>query len=114
MAMVRGGEGDRGGRGRMGPPNRSHRNTVGERGQSPPIVSNGDVPGGMDRDKADFKTGRGSRDHGGSGIGGGVGGRFRYPDDRKIPRLKNTRHGGGGGREADKGADKSQLPPVSI
>ena len=110
-SMVRG-EGDRGGRARMGPPNRSHRG--GERGQSPPVLPNGDVPTGMDRDnKGEHKNGaRGPRDHhnNSSGTGGG-GGRFRHTaEERKIPRLKNMRHTRG---EGERTTDKNQLTTVS-
>ena len=119
--MVRGGEGDRGGRGgRMGPPNpRPPR--AGERGQSPPIPPEGENPvPPSDRDKIDQKmTGRSLKDHHSAPMGGGGGGgRYnRYPqDDRKIPRLKNTRHGArvgvAPGGEGERGTEKSQLPPV--
>lgn len=121
MPMVRG-EGDRSGRGRMGPAaNRSHR----ERGQSPPIFPADGESGqtNNEREKAvDNKSGRGTREQAGAsggpvggvaGTGGGVAGSGRFgrhvPDGGKIPRLK-PRY-----REGERGAtnDKTQLPPVS-
>ncbi len=123
MPMVRP-EADRGGRGRVGLPNRSR---MGDRGQSPPMVPpEGEPPmAPLDRDKLDQKGGHGLRDHhgntaGGVGGGAGSGGRYRHtPDDRKMaPRHKNPRHGGGRvgvapGGEGERGGDKSQLLPVS-
>lgn len=112
------GEGDRGGRGRMGPPNRSNRS--GERAQSPPALTDGETQAPLDREKGDYKGGRGLREHAGVvGVapGGGVGGGGRYrhaSEDRKIPRLKNARHGGravGGAGEGERSTDKN--PPVS-
>ena len=117
MPMVRG-DGDRGGRGRIGPPTRSHR------GQSPPVIPpEGEPPmPPQEREKLDHKAGRGLREHHGGGTlggggGGGSGGRYarHAPDDRKIaPRMK-AKHGGrmGVALEGDRGPDKSQLPPVS-
>ena len=127
--MVRsGGEGDRSGRGtRMGPA--ASRSNRGDRPQSPPTPNEGEPPaalssGAADRDnKGDFgKSGRGLRDHSGGGMGGapsggGGGGRYKRhsSEDRKIPRLKNTRfpaRGVGPGGEGDRPVEKN-IPPVS-
>lgn len=125
VPMIRGEGGDRGGRGRMGPPSRSYRgvggmgqgqSASGERGHSPPVDVESPLP--LDREKGEYKAGRGLRDSSGGGAGG-AGGRLRYSSDdrdRKIPRLKNMRGrvGGTGGVEGDRPSDKNQLPPVSL
>lgn len=120
MPMARG-EGDRSGRGRMGPAvNRPHR----ERGQSPPAEGESSGQTNSEREKAvDVRSGRGIREHsaggttggagGVAGPGGGVAGRFgrHIADGGKIPRLKQTRY-----RDGERGPainDKAQLPPVS-
>lgn len=82
-----------------------------ERALSPPAVPNGDVPG-LDRERGDqYKSGRGL--HGNSVIPGGGGGGGKYkPDDRKIPRLKNTRHGRGevgGDKASERGGSAVSL-----
>ena len=124
--MVRsGGEGDRSGRGNRMGPTASRSNRGGERPQSPPTPNEGDPPtaSSSERDnKGDYKSGRGSRDHTSSGgIGGGVssgsGGRYNRhsSEDRKIPRLKNTRFPGRGMGAAGDGERPTEknIPPVS-